>query len=81
MSDSKKYVLDCRHLRSPKPLMMVREKLERLESGDRLKVLITDPQCEEVIPIYMDSLGHRLVGKERVKLGDEEYVMLEFVIE
>jgi TusA-related sulfurtransferase len=81
VNSGKKYVVDCRHLKSPKPLMIVRDKLEKLSKGDQLQILITDPQCEEVIPLYMDSLGHKLIRKEKLYENDYECIILEFIID
>lgn len=67
------FVLDASGLRCPEPLMLVRNKIMDMESGQLLKVIATDPSTSWDIPNYCTYLRHELVKREEV---DKRYYYL-----
>lgn len=67
------FVLDASGLRCPEPLMLVRNKIMDMESGQLLEVIATDPSTSWDIPNYCTYLHHDLVRREEV---DKRYYYL-----
>ena len=63
--------LDTKGLRCPEPLMVVRNKLRDMESGQVVKVTATDPSTSWDFPNFCKFLSHELVHHET---EGEEYV-------
>lgn len=57
-------VVDASGLRCPEPLMVVRNKLMDMESGQVIQVLATDPSTSWDFPKFCKFLHHELVHKE-----------------
>ena len=53
--------LDVRGLNCPLPVLKARKRLAGLRTGDRLRVLATDPRAPEDIAELCAVAGHRLV--------------------
>lgn len=62
-------LLDYRGLKSPDPLFKVREELDKAKPNVKYTVLLTDRQCKEVIPIYIQAMGHKII-----EISEEETV-------
>ena len=58
------YVVDASGLRCPEPLMLVRNKIMDMQSGQLLKLIATDPSTSWDIPNYCRYLHHELVKQE-----------------
>jgi TusA-related sulfurtransferase len=54
-------VLDCRGQFCPAPVLRAREEIDRLESGQVLQVLTSDPASREDISRWAKRTGHELV--------------------
>lgn len=57
--------LDARGLRCPEPLMLVRNKVRELQSGDMLHVLATDPTTERDLQQFCQFMKHDYVQCQR----------------
>jgi tRNA 2-thiouridine synthesizing protein A len=64
VSDSPLKELDARGLRCPEPVMLLHKVIAEIETGDRLRVLATDPTTERDIPQFCRFLGHELVSQD-----------------
>jgi tRNA 2-thiouridine synthesizing protein A len=58
------FVVDASGLRCPEPLMVARNKMMDMNTGQVLKLIATDPSTSWDIPNYCNYLGHDLVNKE-----------------
>ena len=58
------FVVDASGLRCPEPLMVARNKMMDMNTGQVLKLIATDPSTSWDIPNYCNYLGHELVNKE-----------------
>lgn len=61
--------LDTRGLYCPEPVMMLHAEIRRMEVGEELVVVATDPATERDIPKFCNFLEHDLV--EQSQDGDE----------
>jgi tRNA 2-thiouridine synthesizing protein A len=57
-------MVDASGLRCPEPLMVVRNKMMDMESGQIIQVLATDPSTSWDFPKFCTFLRHELVHKE-----------------
>ena len=73
MKNEYDHYLDASGLRCPEPLMMVRNRMIDMQSGQTLKVVATDPSTSWDIPKYCSFLQHELLAREQV---DDTYVYL-----
>ncbi len=62
-------MLDLKGLKCPLPVLKTRKALTRLNDGDRLTVLTTDPMAEIDIPHFCRENGHALLEAERTDSG------------
>ena len=69
------HVLDVRRQLCPIPVIRTQNRVNALQSGDRLEVLCTDPGALSDIPAWCRINGHKVVGTERC--GDEIRIVLE----
>lgn len=58
--------LNTRGLYCPDPIMMLRQALRKLQSGDVVEVFATDPSTSWDIPRFCVHMGHELVLQEEV---------------
>ena len=67
--------LNTRGLYCPDPIMMLRQALRKLQSGDVVEVFATDPSTSWDIPKFCMHLGHELLAQEELKdaTGLKEY--------
>lgn len=65
--------LDARGLFCPEPVMMLHGKIRALQSGQRLRVIATDPSTRRDIPKFCTFLGHQLLRQEE---AGEEFIYL-----
>lgn len=65
------YVVDASGLRCPEPLMVARNKLMDMNSGEILKVVATDPSTSWDFPNYCKHIGHELIASEKTS---EQYL-------
>ncbi len=64
MNDEADIVVDATGLRCPEPLMVVRNKMMDLNSGEVIKVIATDPSTSWDFPKFCQFLNHELIRKE-----------------
>ncbi|MEX0943107.1 MAG: sulfurtransferase TusA [Pseudomonadales bacterium] len=62
--------VDAKGLRCPEPLMVVRNRMMDMASGQVIKVIATDPSTSWDFPNFCKFLGHELVQEES---GDGVY--------
>ena len=48
----------------PEPIMLLSEHLESCSSGDRVRLISTDPAALRDIPKYCQAMGHTLISHE-----------------
>ena len=63
-------VVDAKGLRCPEPLMVVRNKLMDMASGEVIEVHATDPSTSWDFPKFCKFLGHKLLDSDQK--GTEE---------
>lgn len=68
------HVLDCRGLQCPLPVVKTAQAMKRLEPGQVLELLATDPGVEPDMRAWSARTGHELV--EIKKNGDVFHVVL-----
>jgi len=57
--------LDARGLTCPEPLMLVRNRIREMRSGEVLCVVATDPSTERDFANFCRFMGHQMVSHER----------------
>ncbi len=62
--------VDTKGLRCPEPLMVVRNRMMDMTSGQVIKVVATDPSTSWDFPKFCQFLNHELLHKEE---DGEEY--------
>jgi len=55
--------LDAIGLRCPEPVMMIRLKIRKINSGDTLLIIADDPSTTRDIPSFCRFMEHELVAK------------------
>jgi tRNA 2-thiouridine synthesizing protein A len=65
--------LDCSGLDCPIPLWMTKKAIDRLQVGQVLRMISTDPLSPIDIVEWTDRTGHELVGSEK---SGEQYNFL-----
>ena len=63
--------LDARNLNCPVPVMKSKKELMKLEVGQVLEILATDPGSKRDIPAWIKMTGHELISLE--EKGSEEF--------
>jgi tRNA 2-thiouridine synthesizing protein A len=56
--------LDATGLRCPEPLMLVRNEMMDMESGQVLKIIATDPSTSWDLPKFCKFLDHELIDQK-----------------
>lgn len=56
--------LDVLGLRCPEPLMVIRQRLRSLNSGDQLLIIADDPATTRDIPKFCHFMEHRLLSSD-----------------
>ena len=67
--------LDARGLNCPEPLMLVRNKIRKMKSGEILHICATDPTTERDLNQFCTFLGHSMLR------GSEASGVYEFWIQ
>jgi len=62
--------IDARGLKCPEPLMLVRNKMMDMQSGEVIKIIATDPSTSWDFPNFCKFLGHQMLSQEE---NGEEY--------
>ena len=63
--------VDATGLRCPEPLMVVRNKMMDMNSGEVIKVIATDPSTTWDFPKFCKFLNHELIRQED---SEEQYL-------
>lgn len=74
MSNSPTKSIDVRGLYCPEPVFRTKMEIERLKTGDTLKVIADDPESEEDISRWVNRNGHQMLS---INKADKD---LEFMI-
>lgn len=65
MNDSSEFstdhILDAVGLRCPEPVMMVRQRIRKISSGETLLVIADDPSTTRDIPSFCRFMEHELI--------------------
>lgn len=61
--------VDARGLDCPLPLLKAKQALNKLASGERLRVLATDPGSQRDFKVFAQLSGHRLLEALAVQDG------------
>lgn len=64
MPVSPDHVLDCRDILCPMPVIRLREALDKVGSGQVIKVMATDPASQHDMPAFARNTGHELLQTE-----------------
>lgn len=67
-------LLDVRGLACPMPVVKTRLAIDKLGSGDVLRVLATDRGSMKDIPAWADATGHTIVSMEE-RPGDIQFLV------
>lgn len=59
--------IDAKGLRCPEPLMVVRNKMMDMKSGEIIMVIATDPSTSWDFPNFCKFLHHELIHQETVE--------------
>jgi len=62
--------LDCRRLLCPMPVIRVQDEVAKLENGDMLTAVCTDPGVLNDIPAWCRINGHEVLNTDE---ADDEY--------
>lgn len=65
--------LDTRGLACPLPLLKAKQALNRLQTGEQLRVLATDPGSQRDFRVFAEQSGHLLLASET---RDDEFIYL-----
>lgn len=65
--------LDARGLQCPLPLLKLKQQLNRLESGDQVRIQTTDAGSVPDFSVFVQQAGHALL---ECREADGEYVFL-----
>jgi TusA-related sulfurtransferase len=66
--------IDVRGLFCPEPVFRTKIEIEKLASGDVLKVLADDPESEEDISRWISKTGHQLLSINKTQ-NDLEFII------
>ncbi len=67
--------LDTRGLTCPIPIMRLKKRMESLSSGQRLRVVASDPSCVMEIATYAKKTGNTLLESSKSSEGDFVFVL------
>lgn len=56
--------LDCRGLSCPMPLLKTKKAIGKLQSGQILEILGTDPGTRNDLPSFAGKAGHEYLGEK-----------------
>lgn len=56
------YTLDVRGLYCPSPVLRAKEEMDRLQPGQLIRIIASDPATQEDIPRWAKRAGHEVVS-------------------
>ena len=59
------YTLDVRGLFCPSPVLKAREEMDRLQAGQTLQIIASDPATQEDIPRWAKRAGYEVLSLTR----------------
>lgn len=65
--------IDCRRLLCPMPVIRVQDKVAKMNYGDFLEAVCTDPGAMQDIPAWCRINGHKIID---VQSADGEYFIV-----
>lgn len=65
MNQSIALELDLSGLTCPMPLLKTRQALNKLQSGDVIRVVATDPASERDFKVFADQSGNKLLSADK----------------
>lgn len=65
------FELDTRGLRCPEPVMMLHRQIRKMQTGEVVLVVATDPATQRDIPQFCEFLPHELLKTET---RDDEFL-------
>lgn len=65
---------DCRGMCCPLPAVMLKRNLAKIDVGDILELIATDPDTEWDIPATSENIGAQLVKREKRGLNFVYYL-------
>ncbi len=71
------YELDTRGLNCPVPIMRTKKAIEKLPSGQTLRVVATDPGAVQDFKAYAKQTGNTLVESRKGPDGDFIFVLMK----
>ncbi len=57
------FQLDCKGLKCPQPVIRIKKHMNKINSGDSLSVICTDPLAMIDIPHFVATANHKLISK------------------
>jgi len=57
------FQLDCKGLKCPQPVIRIKKHMSKMESGDLLSVVCTDPLAMIDVPHFVATANHQLLSK------------------
>ncbi len=58
---SPNHVLDCSGTLCPMPVVRLRQEIDKIEVGEVIKVIATDPASVKDMPAFARNTGHELI--------------------
>jgi tRNA 2-thiouridine synthesizing protein A len=59
------YVLDCSGTLCPMPVVRLRQEIDKIEAGEVIRVIATDPASWQDMPAFSRNTGHELLHSDR----------------
>jgi tRNA 2-thiouridine synthesizing protein A len=69
--------LDARGLTCPLPVLKAQKRLKSMASGNRLRVLATDPKAPDDFVAFCEAQGHRLIERNDEAEGGGCAIVIE----
>ncbi len=73
MAEQIKQELDTSGLDCPMPILKLKQALKSMQSGERVRVIATDPGSRSDFPAFAAQTGHRLLESSVI---DGQYIYL-----
>jgi len=67
-------ILDCHRLLCPMPVIRVQDQVAKMQPGDEVEAVCTDPGAMNDIPAWCRINGHQVVEKR--EQGDEYIIVV-----
>lgn len=69
--------LDCRGLSCPMPLLKTKKQVAKMQSGQILEILGTDPGTKNDLPAFAKKSGHEYLGDKDDEGFSRMYIKLK----